>query len=221
MPVEGRVIGEHDEGSKHEVAAPAHRGLCARALGNDAPVGLPRIADRAHLGDRRTRDRGGRAWAERAVAPRHRLPSCHRVPLPLRPPAAARTSLLARLCAAAAARRRVVTGGTAPPVTLQRALWTSGHPHVGLHRDRCIPHRYFVVLIAVAAVPLVSGSRTLWAVRLLVDRARLQHWSRMPYPAPPPWLASRGGSLSHVVRITPKLTLLGVDLSRVMDSQNT
>jgi membrane-associated phospholipid phosphatase len=113
-------------------------------------------------------------------------------------------------------------GGTAPTVTLQRWLWTSGHPHIWDYVAILVYLTYFIVPITVAAV--------LWYKAPLVFRRYVVLWIGLSfaalvtyalYPADPPWLASRHGLLPHVVRITPKMTrALGADLSRVMGSQD-
>ena len=112
-------------------------------------------------------------------------------------------------------------GGTAPTITLQHALWTSGHPHVWDYVAIAVYLTYFVVPVTVAAVlwykaPVLFGRYvSLW---IGLSFAALITYAL--YPASPPWLASHQGFLPHVVRITPQLTRsLGVDLSRVMDSQ--
>jgi membrane-associated phospholipid phosphatase len=113
-------------------------------------------------------------------------------------------------------------GGTAPTISLQHALWTSGHPHVWDFVAVAVYVTYFVVPITVAAVlwykvPALFGRYvTLW---IGLSFAALVTYAL--YPASPPWLASRQGLLPHVVRITPQLTRdLGFDLSRVMGSQH-
>jgi membrane-associated phospholipid phosphatase len=111
-------------------------------------------------------------------------------------------------------------GGTAPTIRLQQALWT-GHPQVWDYVAIVVYLTYFVVPITVAAV-LWYKARDLFAryVALWIGLSFAGLVTYALYPASPPWLASRQGFLPHVVRITPKLTSsLGVNLSRVMDSQ--
>jgi membrane-associated phospholipid phosphatase len=112
-------------------------------------------------------------------------------------------------------------GGTAPTVTLQHALWTTGHPHMWDYLAIVVYLTYFIVPITIAAV--------LWYKAPALFRRYVALWIGLSfaglvtyalYPASPPWLASRQGFLPHVVRITPNLTrTLGVNLSRVMESQ--
>jgi membrane-associated phospholipid phosphatase len=113
-------------------------------------------------------------------------------------------------------------GGTAPTITLQRWLWTSGHPHFWDYVAVLVYLTYFVVPITVAAVlwyrsrPLFKRFVSLW---IGLSFAGLVTYAL--YPASPPWMASQQGFLPHVVRITPKMTrALGADLSRVMGSQS-
>ncbi len=112
-------------------------------------------------------------------------------------------------------------GGTAPTITLQRAFWTSGHAHVWDYVAIVVYLTYFVVPIAIAAVLWYRARQSFGRyVCLWIGLSFAALATYAIYPASPPWLASRGGFLPHVVRITPKLTRsLGVDLSRVMDSQ--
>ncbi len=112
-------------------------------------------------------------------------------------------------------------GGTAPTVTLQRALWAPGHPHVWDYFAILVYLTYFVVPITIAAVlwykapPLFRRYVSLW---IGLSFAALVTYAL--YPASPPWLASHHHLLPHVVRITPKMTRkLGADLSRVIGSQ--
>jgi membrane-associated phospholipid phosphatase len=114
-----------------------------------------------------------------------------------------------------------IFGGTAPTIALQHALWTAGHPHVWDYLAALVYLTYFIVPVTVAAVlwyraPGLFGRYvTLWIGLSFAGLA-----TYILYPASPPWLASRQGYLPHVVRIAPKLTdALGVNLSRVMDSQ--
>jgi membrane-associated phospholipid phosphatase len=112
-------------------------------------------------------------------------------------------------------------GGSAPTITLQRALWTPGHPHVWDFAAFFVYLTYFIVPITVAAV--------LWRYAHDAFRRYVSLWIGLSfaalatyalYPATPPWLASRQGFLPHVVRITPYMSRhVGVDLSRVMGSQ--
>jgi membrane-associated phospholipid phosphatase len=111
--------------------------------------------------------------------------------------------------------------GTAPTITLQHALWTAGHPHVWDYLATLVYLTYFILPITLAAVlwyrtPELFGR---W-VTLWIGLSFAGLVTYILYPASPPWLASKQGYLPHVVRIAPKLTdALGVDLSRVMDSQ--
>jgi membrane-associated phospholipid phosphatase len=112
-------------------------------------------------------------------------------------------------------------GGTAPTLTLQHALWTAGHPHVWDYIAIAVYLTYFLLPITIAAV-LWYKARGLFGrfVALWIGLSFAGLLTYALYPASPPWLASRQGFLPHVVRITPKLThALGVNLSRVMDSQ--
>jgi membrane-associated phospholipid phosphatase len=112
-------------------------------------------------------------------------------------------------------------GGTAPTVTLQRALWTPGSPRVWDYVAALVYVTYFLVPITVAAV--------LWLRRRTWFRRYVTLWVGLSftalatyvlYPAAPPWMASHRGVMQHVVRIAPKLTrTLGVDLTRVMGSE--
>jgi membrane-associated phospholipid phosphatase len=112
-------------------------------------------------------------------------------------------------------------GGTAPTVTLQRLLWTAGHPHVWDYVAFLVYLTYFIVPITVAAV--------LWRRAPHVFHRYVSLWIGLSfaalvtyalYPASPPWLASRHGRLPHVARITPFMARhIGVDLTRVMGSQ--
>lgn len=112
-------------------------------------------------------------------------------------------------------------GGTAPTITLQRALWTSGHPHLWDYVAIAVYLTYFIVPISIAAVLWYKArSRFGRYVCLWIGLSFMALITYALYPASPPWLASGEGFLPHVVRITPKLTRsLGVDLSRVMGSQ--
>ena len=102
-----------------------------------------------------------------------------------------------------------------------RAFWTSGHAHVWDYVAIVVYLTYFVVPIAIAAVLWYRARQSFGRyVCLWIGLSFAALATYAFYPASPPWLASRGGFLPHVVRITPKLTRsLGVDLSRVMDSQ--
>jgi membrane-associated phospholipid phosphatase len=112
-------------------------------------------------------------------------------------------------------------GGTAPTVTLQRALWSPGHAHVWDYFAFLVYLTYFIVPVTVAAV--------LWRRAPAVFHRYVSLWIGLSfaalatyalYPASPPWLASRQGLLPHVARITPFMSRhVGVDLSRVMGSQ--
>jgi membrane-associated phospholipid phosphatase len=113
-------------------------------------------------------------------------------------------------------------GGTAPTVTLQREFWTAGHTHVWDYLAFLVYLTYFLVPFIVAAV--------LWRYRYPVFRRFVSLWIGLSfaalvtyalYPASPPWLASIQGHLPHVTRIAPLMSkTIGVDLSRVMGSQN-
>lgn len=113
-------------------------------------------------------------------------------------------------------------GGTAPTITLQRWLWTSGHPHVWDFVAVAVYVSYFLVPITIAAV--------LWYKRPSLFGRYVSLWIGLSfsalityglYPAAPPWLAGHERLLPHVVRITPQLTRdLGFNLSRVMGSQH-
>ena len=112
-------------------------------------------------------------------------------------------------------------GGTAPTITLQHALWTTGHPHVWDYVAVLVYLTYFIVPVTIAAI-LWYRARGLFGryVSLWIGLSFLGLFTYALYPASPPWLASRQGFLPHVVRITPKMTaVLGANLSRVMDSQ--
>ena len=113
-------------------------------------------------------------------------------------------------------------GGTAPTITLQRALWTSGHPHVWDYFAIVVYLTYFIVPITVAAMLWYRAPERFGRyVSLWIGLSFAALFTYALYPASPPWLASRQGFLPHVVRITPQLTRsLGVDLSRVMGSQD-
>ncbi len=112
-------------------------------------------------------------------------------------------------------------GGTAPTITLQRALWTAGHPHVWDYLAFVVYLTYFIVPITVAAV--------LWRYAHSAFHRYVSLWIGLSfaalvtyalYPASPPWLAARLGFLPHVVRITPYMSRnVGVDLARIMGSQ--
>jgi membrane-associated phospholipid phosphatase len=112
-------------------------------------------------------------------------------------------------------------GGTAPTVTLQRALWSAGHPHVWDYVAFLVYLTYFVVPITVAAV--------LWRYAHWGFRRYVSLWIGLSfaalvtyalYPAAPPWLASRHHFLPHVARITPFMSnTMGIGLSRLMGSQ--
>jgi membrane-associated phospholipid phosphatase len=112
-------------------------------------------------------------------------------------------------------------GGTIPTVTLQRELWTPGHPRLWDYAAMLVYLTYFVVPITVAAL--------LWRYRPTEFRRYVVLWIALSfaalvtyalYPASPPWLASEQGFLPRVARITPYLSQhMGIDLSRVMGSQ--
>jgi len=112
-------------------------------------------------------------------------------------------------------------GGTAPTITLQRALWTTGHPHVWDYVAFAVYLTYFLVPITAAAV--------LWRYAHSAFHRYVSLWIGLSfaalvtyalYPASPPWLAAQDGFLGHVVRITPYMSRhMGVDLTRVMGSQ--
>jgi membrane-associated phospholipid phosphatase len=112
-------------------------------------------------------------------------------------------------------------GGTAPTVSLQRWLWTSGHPQLWDYAALLVYLTYFIVPITVAAL--------LWRYAHHAFRRYVSLWIGLSfaalltyalYPATPPWLASRQGFLPHVSRIVPYLSRdLGINLTRVMGSQ--
>ncbi len=113
-------------------------------------------------------------------------------------------------------------GGTAPTVTLQRALWTPRDPAVWDYLAFVVYLSYFVVPITIAAA--------LWRYAHWAFRRYVSLWIGLSfmalatyalYPASPPWLASRHGFLPHVSRIATYMTRhVGVDLTRVMGSQH-
>jgi membrane-associated phospholipid phosphatase len=113
-------------------------------------------------------------------------------------------------------------GGTAPSVTLQRALWTPNHPKVWDYASILVYLTYFLVPLTVAAI--------LWKFRHEIFHRYVALWIGLSFaalvtyavfPATPPWLASKHGFLPHVVRIVPKLSAkAGFNLTRVMGSQN-
>jgi len=113
-------------------------------------------------------------------------------------------------------------GGTAPTVTLQRALWTPGHPHAWDYAALLVYLTYFIVPFSVAAL--------LWAFDHASFHRYVSLWIGLSfaalvtyavYPASPPWLASQHHELPHVYRIAPSLSRhIGVDLTRIMSSQH-
>jgi membrane-associated phospholipid phosphatase len=113
-------------------------------------------------------------------------------------------------------------GGTAPTVTLQRALWTPGHPHVWDYLAFVVYLSYFIVPITVAAVLWVRAPRVFHRyVSLWIGLSFAALVTYALYPASPPWLASRQHLLPHVFRITPFMSRhMGIDLTRIMGSQN-
>jgi membrane-associated phospholipid phosphatase len=115
-----------------------------------------------------------------------------------------------------------LAGGTAPTVTLQRLLWTTGHPHVWDYAAFLVYLTYFIVPITVAAVLWRRAPQAFHRyVSLWIGLSFAALVTYALYPASPPWLASRHGLLPHVFRITPYMAgHMGVDLTRVMGSQD-
>jgi membrane-associated phospholipid phosphatase len=113
-------------------------------------------------------------------------------------------------------------GGTVPTVTLQRALYTPGHPHVWDYAAFLVYLSYFFVPLTLALL--------VWKLRHQDFRRYVFLWISLCfaafityalYPASPPWMASLQGHIQHMTRINVVISQkLGVDASRLMGSQH-
>ena len=113
-------------------------------------------------------------------------------------------------------------GGTVPTVSMQRALYTTGHPHVWDYAAFFVYLSYFFVPLGIALL--------VWKFRHDDFRRYVFLWLSLClaafvtyalYPASPPWMASKQGHIQHIVRINVVISReLGVDASRIMGSQH-
>jgi membrane-associated phospholipid phosphatase len=104
-------------------------------------------------------------------------------------------------------------GGTAPTVTLQRALVDGASPHWWDYAAWLVYLTHFVVTPAVAIWLYLRHRRWFGRYAMLILTISLAAF--MTYvllPAVPPWMASQDGALQHVVRVVHSVwTNLGFD----------